>query len=94
MPFHYVLAIPAELSGGRMIKWMAAKGSYLHAGSELCLVECDGMPYVLRNQGRGALRDCHIGAGEQVHRNQPFATMDADGEDIPYGPPPVRVEPL
>lgn len=94
MPFHYDLKLPNELPECTLVECLVSKASYIQPGTAICILENDEAQYVLRNAGRGVLREWLSGVGEKLGKDQTIERMDADGEDIPYNKPYVLIAPL
>jgi hypothetical protein len=93
MPFHYELQFP-ELVGDYVLgRQLIPERTYIQANTAIAILHSQERTLVLRNTGRGVLSNWKVKEGQGATSCQPFARMDADGEDIPHGRPYLVVEP-
>jgi len=94
MPFTYNLPVPEippealdESGGARLRGFLVAEGAWVEAGTAVAELETErAMVRVVAN-GRGILRKYRAQPGAAVKAGDVLATVEADGEEIPYGRP-------
>jgi pyruvate/2-oxoglutarate dehydrogenase complex dihydrolipoamide acyltransferase (E2) component len=91
MPFWYHIPVPAipesSRQAVRLLKWLVKDAQEIHAGTPVAILETpDGRFAVLAN-GDGFIRERLFPAGAELQTGTPMATVNADGEKIPYGKP-------
>lgn len=97
MPFWYHLPLPALPTTEptvRLKKWLVEEHAELHVGTKVAIVETSDGGFVISANGDGFLREKLFPAGAELPPETPIATVNADGENIPYGRPSSLVERL
>jgi pyruvate/2-oxoglutarate dehydrogenase complex dihydrolipoamide acyltransferase (E2) component len=91
MPFWYHIPVPAisDSSGGavRKVKWLVKDHEEIHAGTPLAILESQKGRFALLANGDGFIRERLFPVGAELQMGTPMATVNADGEKIPYGKP-------
>jgi pyruvate/2-oxoglutarate dehydrogenase complex dihydrolipoamide acyltransferase (E2) component len=82
----------AESKLVRLEKWLVEDGAEVHAGTRLAILETTTGNFAVLTKGDGFLRERLFPAGAELQAGTPIATVDADGENIPYGSPYSIVE--
>jgi pyruvate/2-oxoglutarate dehydrogenase complex dihydrolipoamide acyltransferase (E2) component len=70
----------------RLVKWLVNDGAEIHAGTRLAVVETPTGTFAMAN-GDGFVRERLFPVGAELPPETPIATINADGEKIPYGRP-------
>jgi len=91
MPFWYHVPIPTMPEPGarlvRVVKWLVEDGAAVHVGTRLVVVETPTSRFAVLTNGEGFLREKLFPAGAEVAPGTHIATVNVDGENIPYGRP-------
>jgi pyruvate/2-oxoglutarate dehydrogenase complex dihydrolipoamide acyltransferase (E2) component len=94
MPFWYNLAVPTletvdsqQQPNVRLVRWQVDEGAVVHQGTVLAMIEVDSAMYEVLANGHGYLREKLFPDGAVVSLSSTLATVNADGENIPYNRP-------
>jgi len=86
----YHLPVPKldqEAKEVRLVRWLVDKGAELHIGTRVATIEVGSQSFYVLANGDGFLREKMFPAGASVPSSSPLATVNADGESIPYDRP-------
>lgn len=70
-----------------LVKWRVDEHAELHAGTKLAVIETASGRFAILANGDGFLRRKLCAPGSELHVGSVIATVNADGENIPYGRP-------
>jgi pyruvate/2-oxoglutarate dehydrogenase complex dihydrolipoamide acyltransferase (E2) component len=91
MPFWYHVPIPTLPEPDprlvRLVKWLVEDGAEVHPGTRLAIIEASTGSFVVLTNGAGFLREKLLPTGAELPPGTPIATINTDGEKIPYGRP-------
>jgi pyruvate/2-oxoglutarate dehydrogenase complex dihydrolipoamide acyltransferase (E2) component len=91
MPFWYHIPIPSFSESKpqtiRLVEGLVKEGEEFRTGTRLAIVETPGGRFAVLANGNGFLRERLSRVGAEVDSGTPICTVNADGEDIPYGRP-------
>jgi|HubBroStandDraft_4_1064222.scaffolds.fasta_scaffold585287_2 pyruvate/2-oxoglutarate dehydrogenase complex dihydrolipoamide acyltransferase (E2) component len=96
MPFWYHIPVPvisdSSSQAVRLAKWLVKDHEEVHAGTPLAILESPKGRFVVLANGDGFIRERLFPVGAELQTGTPIATVNADGEKIPYGKPYSRAE--
>jgi pyruvate/2-oxoglutarate dehydrogenase complex dihydrolipoamide acyltransferase (E2) component len=70
-----------------LLKWLVKDAEEIHAGTPLAILETPAGQFAVLANGDGFIRERLFPAGTELRMGTPMATVNADGEKIPYGKP-------
>jgi hypothetical protein len=92
MPFHYNLNTPDFGVSLLLVEQLIPEKTFIEPNTAVALLGAGDERVILRAAGRGCLTAWYAQPGQSLQSGEPFARMDADGEDVPYGHPYIIAE--
>ncbi len=88
MPFWYEVPLPKSVDGPvHLVKRLVDEHAELHAGTTIAIVETPSGRFAIHANGEAFLRKKLFAPGATIPADAVIATVNADGEKIPYDRP-------